>query len=207
MNKVKLIIGIGALSLMTACGNGGTEEPVIDEADAEEVNVEEEESALNVDESFGSVEITLPPEFIDEETGGGVDEIIANAESEGEEVEQNDDGSLTITMSNADYEEMLSEIHSDLSESMASISDDYESIHEVKHSDDFSDFTFVVNGEQFENSFDGFSIYLAAFGGGLAQVFAGEDHDGYEVVINVEDVESGETLNTVTFPEAFENLQ
>ncbi|WP_217585855.1 hypothetical protein [Lentibacillus saliphilus] len=151
------------------------------------------------------VEIKIPATFLESEMTD-LDETIASAEEEGIEVTQNDDGSLTYTMSKSKHDEMMDELKTELDNTIAEMtsSDEASSIRDVKIDKTYSEFTMIVDREAYENSFDGFAIYGLGMYGVMYQVFDGSNADDQQVTINVEDEATGEVFHTVNYPEDME---
>ncbi|GAE29783.1 hypothetical protein [Halalkalibacter hemicellulosilyticus] len=151
-----------------------------------------------------NVEITIPASFLE---GEDVESAIEEAKAEGiEEVEENEDGSLTYIMSKSTHDELMEEIEASLQESIEEMktSEDFVSISDVSANSAFSEFTVVVDQEMYENSFDGFAILGLAIGGLYYQLFDGVDPEQYAVTVQLEDEQSGEVFDTITFPDALE---
>lgn len=174
----------------------GTEETEDEEA--------EEDGGISVDEGLFDVEVTIPPIFFDGEDPEQIAENVDNAE----EATVNDDGSITYKMSKAQHEEMMAEVGTSVEEATTTITEsgDYPSIQSIETSDNYDQFTVQVDREAFENSFDGFATMTLGVIGSMYQLINGEDPDSYEVNIDMEDAETGEVFNTITYPEALEEM-
>ncbi|WP_147803707.1 hypothetical protein [Alkalicoccus halolimnae] len=219
--KKHIVVLIAAVSLfLTACGS--SEEPAAPENNneapaAESAQLEnddpfenaESEPAEEADEGADSPEdvtVTLPADFM-EEVDGDPEEILAAEEEEGiRDISVDDEGAVTYTMSGEKHSEMMEELAADLRESMDEIenSGDFPSIQEVENNESFSEFTFIVEREAYEEGFDAFASFAIAISGMFYQLFAGVDPDDYEVVVHAEDEETGEVFETVTFPDDME---
>ncbi|WP_062048293.1 hypothetical protein [Bacillus sp. JCM 19034] len=228
MKKIMMLLFMALMiSALVACGSDSSveedesadvdsEEEAIgeDESNEDESNeedsiedeevIEEGDQTVEVEKGLLSVEITIPASFFE---GQELDEIIEDAKADGiEEVQKNDDGSLTYKMSKSTHKEFLAELETSLQESMEELktSEDFVSIVDITANRSFSEFSLVVDQEAFENSFDGFAILGLAIGGMYYQLFDGVNPEQYEVTIELEDAESGEVFDTVTFPDALE---
>ncbi|MCK0472827.1 hypothetical protein [Halalkalibacter sp. APA_J-10(15)] len=151
-----------------------------------------------------NVEVTIPATFLESED---LESAIEEAKADGiEEIEENEDGSLTYIMSKSTHDELMEEIEASLQESIEEMktSEDFVSIADVSANSSFSEFTVVVDQEMFENSFDGFAILGLAIGGLYYQLFDGVDPEQYEVTVQLEDEQSGEVFDTIAFPDALE---
>ncbi|MBT2584223.1 hypothetical protein [Planococcus sp. ISL-109] len=216
MKKFGLILAASGLAL-AACSSDSepdTEtETVEDAGSAKETMTDAEESedgesakegGISVDEGLFDVEVTIPPAFFD---GEDPEQIAANVDN-AEQATVNDDGSITYKMSKSQHEEMMAEVATTVEEAKDSITEsgDFASIQAIETSDNYDRFTVQVDREAYENSFDGFATITLGVVGSLYQLFSGEDPDSYEVNIDMEDAETGEVFNTITYPEALEEM-
>ena len=159
---------------------------------------------FEVDKGLLNVEVTIPPSLLEDQN---IDEVIAEAKEAGvSEVTENDDGSLTYKMSKSVHSEMMKEIENGLKENIDELknSEDYVSIEDVISNNSFSEFTMVVNQEEYENSFDGFAALGLGISGLYYQLFDGVDPDDYKVTIHLENAETGEVFDTIVYPDALE---
>lgn len=168
---------------------------------------QEENGGIGVDENLLSVDITLPASFLELEEMD-VDDVIEKAEKEEgiKEVVQNEDGSITYTISKAKHKELMKDLARDINEEIKEIKtdDDFVSIQDIEANDSFSKFTMKVNREKFENSLDGFAALGLALQGMLYQVFDGGDKDDIQVTIDITDADTGELIDTVIYPDDLE---
>lgn len=152
-----------------------------------------------------NVEIKLPASFLE---GQDVDEVIAQAKEEGiGEIKQNDDGSLTYTMSKEKHKEMMKELEDGILESVEEIksTDNFPSIKDVAYNKDYTEFTLTVEKESFEGSFDSIASFGLAIAGMYYQVFNGIDADAYKVTIHYKDEANGEVFDTTVYPDDLNN--
>lgn len=215
MKKFATIIFASGLALAACSSDSEPEtEPVeetdgaagtmTDTQDTEDAETDEEGGGISVDEGLFDVEVTIPSSFFE---GEDPEQVAANVDN-AEEATVNDDGSITYKMSKAQHEEMMQEVATSVEEATTTITEsgDYPSIQAIETSDNYDHFTVQVDREAYENSFDGFATMTLGVVGSLYQLFNGEDPDSYEVVIEMEDAESGEVFNTITYPEALEEM-
>ncbi|RLJ86617.1 hypothetical protein [Planococcus citreus] len=215
MKKFAAIIAASGLAL-AACSSdsepetepveetGGAADTMTETQDTEEAESGEEGGGVSVDEGLFDVEVTIPSSFFE---GEDPEQVAANVDN-AEEATVNDDGSITYKMSKAQHEEMMEEVATSVEEATTTITEsgDYPSIQAIESSDNYDHFTVQVDCEAYENSFDGFATMTLGVVGSLYQLFNGEDPDSYEVIIEMEDVETGEVFNTITYPEALEEM-
>lgn len=156
---------------------------------------------LEVDKGLLNVEIILPATMFE---GQDADEVISDAKEDGvNEVVSNDDGSYTFKMSKAKHKELLEEMKATVLEGMeeAKSSENFTSIEDVTSNKDFTEFTLVVEKEKFENSFDGFAAMGLGISGLYYQTFNGVKEDKIKVTIIIKDKTSGETIDTIIYPD------
>lgn len=203
MRKSLFILFIGLLSLgLVACGSNES-----DEKENKNTSAEEENESVKVDKKLLSVEVTLPASLFEGEEEVDVDQVIADAKAEGiDKVTYNEDGSFTYKMSKAKHKEVMEEMENELIASVDEMinSEELPSIQDIKYNKSFSEFTMIVDRHSFENSFDGFAALSLGLSGMMYQLFDGADPEDYEVIINVEDVETGEVFDSFVLPEGLE---
>ena len=149
--------------VVAACGK--------DEASSKQEKKEDGEE-IEVDKGMLNVEITLPAIFFEEDD---IDQAIAEAKENGVgEVIKNDDGSLTFKMSKKIYKQMMKDMEESIKEYVEETknSEDFSSIKNVSFNKSFSEFTLVVDREQYEDSFDGFAALGFGMSGLYYQVFS-----------------------------------
>ena len=74
-------------------------------------------------------------------------------------------------------------------------------INEIKHNDDFTDITIIVNREKYENDFfAGMSTFVCGMNGIMYHTFNGTKDP--KVTVNVKDADSGEIISSVVYPDA-----
>lgn len=215
MKKFAAIIAASGLALAACSSDSEPETEPVEETDgaadtmtetqdAEEAESDEEGGSVSVDEGLFNVEVTIPSSFFE---GEDPEQVAANVDN-AEEATVNDDGSVTYKMSKAQHEEMMEEVATSVEEATTTITEsgDYPSIQAIETSDNYDHFTVQVDREAYENSFDGFATMTLGVVGSLYQLFNGEDPDSYEVIIEMEDAESGEVFNTITYPEALDEM-
>ncbi|MEC1177201.1 hypothetical protein P9B03_01780 [Metasolibacillus meyeri] len=148
-----------------------------------------------------NVEIQLPASFLE---GQNIDDVIANLKEEGtSEIKQNDDGSLTYTVSKEKHKEMMKELEDGILETVDEIksTDSFPSIKDVAYNKKYTEFTLTVEKESFEGSFDALASFGLAIAGMYYQVFNGVDADTYKVTIHYKDEANGEIFNTTVYPD------
>ncbi len=215
--KKHYLLGIAMIMVIIVVGcsnndvndelNGNVEETSVNNEDNSEMVEEEtignesDNGSIGVEKNLFDVEITLPASLIE---GEDPEEMIAGAEEEGiGEVFVNDDGSVTYSMSKSKHNEMMQGMEKDIQETIEETknSEDFLSISDIKSNGSFSEFTIVVDQKSYENSFDGFAAFGLAMSGMFYQLFEGADPDSFEVIIHIENEETGEVFQTNTYPD------
>ncbi|MEG0473324.1 MAG: hypothetical protein RR588_13405 [Solibacillus sp.] len=192
MKKYLLVTIIMLLSLgAAACGKD----------DAESAENDTKGEKVEIDKGLLNVEITLPASMFKDQDA---DTVIAEAKEEGvDEVVSNDDGSFTYKMSKAKHKELLEDMKSSVLEGIeeTKTSGNFASVEDITYNKDFTEFTMVVDKEKFENSFDGFAAMGLGVSGLYYQTFNGVKEDKVKATIIVKDKTSGETIDTIVYPD------
>lgn len=205
--KVQLwmLVTLMLMVIGVACNGDDTdlnEQPDVTEENqvAEDDPGDETDESISVEDNNSEVVITLPASLMEDTDP---DEVIAEAEEEGIHVVVNDDGSVTYTMTRAQHNELLGEMAEGIQETIEDLrtSEDFVSIADVTANDSYSEFTMIVDREAYENSFDGFAAFGLGVSGIYYQLFQGVDPDNFQVLVHVQDEETGEVFNTINFPE------
>lgn len=208
-----IVVLIAALFVLGACGGDGEDTKEAEEStDVEDTENSEEEEELaddsvEVEKGLFDVEVTIPASLIE---GQDVDEVIDNVKAEGvEEVEVNDDGSLTYYMSKSTHKDLLDDLGENIKEYMEEIvvDDEFASIKDMEANKSYEQFTMIVDQEVYENSFDGFAALGVAIPGLYYQLFDGANSEDLEVKVEVKDEESGEVFDTIIYPDALEEIE
>ncbi|MDW0115033.1 hypothetical protein QT711_17875 [Sporosarcina saromensis] len=207
MKKKQLAILLLSIFTLVACSSKDDANEKGDSGKQEENKTEETSGSVAVDKGLLNVEVTIPASFLE---GEDIDVVVAEAKEDGiKEVTKNDDGSVTYKMTKAKHKEMMQEMKTNVTEYVDELvnNEDFASIMDIKHNKDFSKFTLEVDKEAFENSFDGFAAMGLGMTGMLYQLFNGVDSEKLNVTIDTVDHSSGEVFGTVSYPEAFEDME
>ncbi|WP_160112523.1 hypothetical protein [Salicibibacter kimchii] len=157
------------------------------------------------------VAVTFLADLIEEAGAGSIEELASETDEEDgiEEITENEDGSVSITMTGEAHQEMMAEMEEEVDEYMEEIvnDDEFASIEDVDASDSFDELTFVVDQEQFENSFDGFATFGVSLWALMYQGFDGVDEEEMEVTIHLENADDGEVFESITYPDAFDDME
>lgn len=198
MRKFLFLVLAGLmLTILSACGEGK------EESGSGEVKAEEDSSqeSIEVDKGLLNVEITLPASMFE---GQDIDAVISEAENDGvTNVKVNDDGSLTYTMSKAKHKEMVEEFKNSILEIVEdTISDEnLASIKDVTYNKTFSEFTLIVNQEEYESSLDGFAALGLGISGMYYHLVNGGKQEDNKVTILLKNESTEEVFNTIVYPD------
>ena len=156
------------------------------------------EAGIDVDMGLFDVTITLPASFFEDDPDFDPEEY--NQEQGFKSTVQNEDGSVSITMSKAKHDELMEEMKSTIDESFVELieAEDTPYIKAITSSDGYKSVTVDVEKEGYENSWD-FTPLLIGFSAMMYQQFDGSDLH-CEVIIR--DYETGEILHNVIYPDA-----
>lgn len=202
-------IGISTVLVLLLAGCASTEdiEPTTTDAESsastETDNQEMEDTeggGVEVDSGLFEVEVTLPSDFLGELSE---EDIAANAEESGfSDYTINPDGSVTYTMSRVAYEAALAEMKTGLDESIQETVNEYPNvIRSVTYDDDVTQFEVVVDRAAYEAEFGvGFIGFTFGLGGMFYQIFSGVPEAEQQVVIDYVDEQTGDVLDSQTFP-------
>ncbi|WP_040226524.1 hypothetical protein [Bhargavaea cecembensis] len=197
--------------LLAGCGDkeeeaDGKTAPADENAAEETAEEKADEGPVEVDKGIFNVEVTVPASFFE---GEDVDEAVRQANEEGEaEAVKNPDGSVSFKMTKAEHKEMMGELTEGIDELTAELEgDEYPSIRSVEAGRKYREFTVTVDREQYENSFDGFSLFGVGFAGMYYQLFDGVKADDLRVNVRMKDEETGEIFNELQFPEVLEEME
>jgi hypothetical protein len=212
MRNFTYILFILLMTFLTACSSNEQENNASDgekSAEQKEAQTKEEtkEEKVEVDKGLLNVEITLPASMFE---GQDIDTIIASAKGEGvAEVTKNEDGSLTYKMSKSKHKEMMKEFETSILETIEEMktSGDYVSIKDITHNDSFSEFTMVVDKEEYENSMDGFAALGLGMSGMMYQLYNGVDTNNSKVTISMKDQATEEVFDEIVYPDALEETE
>lgn len=174
-----------------------------DAADSEEDIEENESGEIEVDKNLLTVEVTYPASLV----GDDKDELLNSKEEGIKDIKENEDGSITFTMTKAKYNEMMEEAKAQTIEFLDSMptSGDFQSIKNVEYNNDFTEIILEVDKEVYENSFDSFASMSIAFTVGFYKVF--ETGDDFTINIKVKDSSTGDIFSETTFPDDFNDIQ
>lgn len=169
-------------------------------------NTEESTSSqeIDTDEKLLTVEITIPASIFAEEDMSTFDPDAYAAEQGFISAKVNDDDSVTITMSKAKHKELLDELETSLDTSFAEFvnGENTPYIKDITHNDDFSAVTMKVDREAYENAFD-FTPFAI---GVLVAWYQAFTETECHVTISIVDVATGETMDTITYPDDLTGL-
>ena len=165
----------------------------------EEEMEEEESSGIEVDEGFFNVTITLPAVFFEDDED--FDPEIYKEEQGFKDATVNDDGSVTVVMSKRQHDEILFEMKSDINESFQELieAEDTPYIISITSTEGYETVFMDVDRAGYESTWDFTPLIIGISALMYQQVDGTELH--CEVIVR--DVETGEILSSVVYPDAF----
>lgn len=156
---------------------------------------------VEVDRGLLSVEVTIPASLAEE---ADIDQVVADFADEGiriTDAQRNPDGSVTYKMSRADHRRLLSSLRESFEESFEETSADFPSVQSITSNNDLTRFRMVVDRSAFENSFDGFAVFIPLFAAGIYAAFDGRDPEGMRIEIDYVDASTGQVYDTFVAPD------
>jgi hypothetical protein len=156
---------------------------------------------VEVERGLLSVEVTIPADLAGE---ADLDGLVAEMAAEGisiADARRNPDGSVTYKMSRGDHRRLLGSLRDSFKESFEEVPDDFPSIRSITFNDDLTRFRMTVDRPAFENSFDGFVVFLPLFAAGIYAAFDGRDPEGMRIEIDYVDVATGQVYDTFVAPD------
>ena len=204
----KILFILLSIVFVVACSSNDETNKEVEQEDkpATESNEEQAEddegqdvAEVEVDKNLLSVEINIPANMVED-----IEKTIAEGEEEGFEITENEDGSLTYKMSKSKHKELMAEMRANFEETFDEFttSEDFPSIQEIQPNKDFTEFTMVVDRDLFEEGMDFFATISLGVAGGMYMVFDGQTpSDDFNILIDLEDADTGEVFDTVKFPD------
>ena len=166
-----------------------------------------EESGIEVDKGLLNVEITLPKMFFEDDELADIEAEMENSHEAN--VTKNDDGSLTIKMSKKEHKQLMSDMQEEFVDTINQMieAEDYPSIKDITYNRNMTELSIVVDREEFESGFDGFTLFSLGFTGLFYQIFDGKDIDKEKVTMKLIDEETSEEFEELVFPDVFDDLE
>ncbi len=149
------------------------------------------------------VEVTIPT-LLAKSDATDIDKFNSMVQKDGIEVTQNNNGSLTYTMTKETHAEIMTELGTQVDGIMADMTsgNEFPSIQDISSNETYSEFVMSVDRERFESSFDQLGLLGLAMSGLIYQLFDGASLEEYQVVVNLEDANTGDVFNAITYPDA-----
>lgn len=198
------------LMLMAACGNSSS----ASDNSALQSNTQDEkvssgnENSVTVDENLLTIDITLPASFFEDEDMSTFDPDSYAEEQGFKKAALNENGSVTVTMTKAKHKELMSEMNKSAEDSYAALiqAEDTPYITDIKHSDSYDTVDIIVDSQGYEDAglaaaFIPLTVYFPA---AFYQMFAGDEQ---YCEISIVDAETGDTLESVVYPDAFDSVE
>ncbi|MDX8366235.1 hypothetical protein [Cytobacillus sp. IB215665] len=146
------------------------------------------------------VKITLPIALF---VGNDIELVASDGITE---VNYNSDGSVTCTMTTSKFKEMKQEMYNSLLETIEWIEHNkfgnFVSIKDVIHNQSFSEFTLLVDREQYENSNDSFASIDIGRAAMYYQLFNSVKLEDNKVLVFIKNDSTGKIFKTDVYPDA-----
>ena len=188
--KKTIFFALSIIICLSLVGCGGSSNDT--QQNIEEDSKSEETQSIEVDEGLLNVEITVPPDFLEE--GTTQETLDETAKEEGiKSITLNDDGSATYIMSKSKHDEMMAGIRESIDESMAEMinPETYPTFVEVTSNDDYTHFTVKLSTNEV-----GISESVSVLGfyvlGGLYNAFNGTPVD--DVTVSFVNADTGDII-------------
>lgn len=188
--KKTIFFALSIIICLSLVGCGGSSNDT--QQNIEEDSKSEETQSIEVDEGLLNVEITVPPDFLEE--GTTQEDLDEAAKEDGiKSITLNDDGSATYIMSKSKHNEMMAGIRESIDESMAEMIDPetYPTFVEVTSNDDYTHFTVKLSTNEV-----GISESVSVLGfyvlGGLYNAFNGTPVD--DVTVSFVNADTGDII-------------
>lgn len=162
---------------------------------------EEESEGIEVDEGLLNVTITIPASMFEDMTDFDPD---AHSKEHGfKETVVNEDGSVSITMSRSKHNELMKELKSDIDESLEELieAENTPYIKKIITSDGYRIFTVDVDKAAYEATWDFTPLQIGIY----AMMYQQFDGSELHCEIIIRDVDTGEILKTVIYPDVLNN--
>ena len=188
--KKTIFFALSIIICLSLVGCGGSSNDT--QQNIEEDSKSEETQSIEVDEGLLNVEITVPPNFLEE--GTTQETLDETAKEEGiKSITLNDDGSATYIMSKSKHDEMMAGIRESIDESMAEMIDPetYPTFVEVTSNDDYTHFTVKLSSNEvgLSESISVLGFYML---GGLYNAFNGTPVD--DVTVSFVNADTGDII-------------
>jgi hypothetical protein len=188
-----IILAIFLLMFFAGCAQNST-------AGSNTPTNESQSDKIETDEKLFTVDITLPASLYE-----GQDMTTFDADAYANEqgfisAKVNEDGSVTVTMTKSKHNELLTEMAASLDAAFAEFvnAEDTPYIKEISHNDDFTAVTMKVDKAAYETAFD-FTPLAIGISVAMYQAFIETE---YHVDITIVDATSGDTIKTISYPDA-----
>ncbi len=188
--KKTIFFALSIIICLSLVGCGGSSNDT--QQNIEEDSKSEETQSIEVDEGLLNVEITVPPDFLEE--GTTQEDLDEAAKEDGiKSITLNDDGSATYIMSKSKHDEMMAGIRESIDESMAEMIDPetYPTFVEVTSNDDYTHFTVKLSSNEvgLSESISVLGFYML---GGLYNAFNGTPVD--DVTVSFVNADTGDII-------------
>lgn len=156
-------------------------------------------ASIEVDEGLFNVELTIPADFIGDQTQEDLDKI---SEEQGyKSITLNEDGSATYVMTKKQHEVLLDAYRNQINDTIGEMvgSDTYPNITKIEANDNFTEFTITTKSTELDVA-ESFSVINFYMYGGMYSIFSGEEVDN--IAVTFVNADTGEIISTANSNDA-----
>lgn len=167
------------------------------------VQNERDEGGISVDRGVFNVDVIIPASLLQSEDMDSFDEKTFADENGYSKAKLNEDGSITVTMSKSKYDEVMKKMAEQYDQNFSDLveAEDTPYIKSITRSKNFDEIMIEVDRDAYENSID-LTPFVVGLLGMMYQTFNG---DNLHVEVIVKDVDTGDLINSITYPDALES--
>lgn len=199
---ISITLSLAMVLSLSACGGGNGSASSAGSASSSA------DGGISVDKNLLTVDITLPASFFEGEDMSDFDADAYAAEQGFNKAVLNDDGSVSINMSKAKHNKLMDEMSKSAEDTFDSMvgAEDSPYIQKITHSESFDTIQIIVDKAGYESgglasAFIPLTVYVPA---AFYQMFAGvEAHCEIKIV----DSATGDTIESVTYPDALNGAE
>lgn len=163
------------------------------------------DEGVQVEEGVLTVEVTIPASFYEDEDMSAFDAERYASENDFKSAILNEDGSVTVIMTKKRHKSLMDDLRTTINGAFSEMieAEDTPYIKEINCSDNYNQIEIVVNKDGYNNGglYAAFIPLLVYFQGAMYQAFNGDEARS---VISFVDEATGETFESVIYPDALE---
>lgn len=153
------------------------------------------------EEDVKQVILTFPSEFMKHQD---TDTVIEAVEETGSgEVQQHQDGSMTLSIQEDKYDNLLDKMSDEIEDSIQEMTSggDFPYIKKVEYSADFSQMTVTINPFEYAGSLKDLKSMKLALSAMMYQALSGIECEDAKVVVHLVDEMTGKDLGSIVYPD------